>query len=69
MSFASHATCHSANSFLLLPSPNNRLLCVDWRQKGRNFYFNFRERVYNFVARAARGSREDRKTTAISLWS
>ena len=27
------------------------------------------ERVYNFVARAARVSREDRKRTAISLWS
>ena len=27
------------------------------------------KRVYNFVARAARGSHEDRKRTAISLWS
>ena len=27
------------------------------------------ERVYNFVASTARGSREDRKRTAISLWS
>ena len=27
------------------------------------------ERVYKFVARAARVSREDRKLTAISLWS
>ena len=27
------------------------------------------KRVYKFVARAARVSREDRKRTAISLWS
>ena len=35
---------------------------------GTQFIF-LAERVYNFVALAARGSREDRKATAISLWS
>ena len=39
------------------------------KQETEDNYIILAERVYNFVAYAARESSEDRKQTAISLWS
>ena len=55
-------------SFKTIPLILSGFITFHCDPSGTQFIF-LAERVYNFVARAARGSREDRKTTAISLWS